>query len=65
MSEANVQVRIVGRTYSTDLLHIVCEFDDNTAHCGEDVTDSSWEEEGLDCVMCMYLDRFVCVRCGT
>ncbi|GAB3656611.1 hypothetical protein [Glycomyces tarimensis] len=40
-----------------DLMHIVCEHDEDTALCGTDLAGAEWGE-GLSCVVCEDLDDY-------
>lgn len=49
----------------TDLIHSVCECDENVALCGLDMTGHDWLPEGTTtCVVCYDLDELPCSRCG-
>lgn len=46
------------------LVHVVCDCDENTALCCTDVSDHGFTEEEAGCLVCRYLDKFACERCG-
>lgn len=51
-----------------DLVHVVCECDDNVALCGAKVLDAHWVLDGYDdsrdCVVCLDLEDQGCEGCS-
>lgn len=39
-------------TAADDITHLVCCRDPDAAFCGTDVTDATWNTEGVTCVVC-------------
>jgi hypothetical protein len=49
----------------SDIVHFVCNCDEDTALCGIDVSEAD-ETDSLEdtCVVCVDLNEFPCPRCG-
>lgn len=66
--EEKVELSDGGGGYS-DIEHYYCDCDSDKALCGEDLTDAEdhsnmYTPEEDDCVVCVDLIEFPCVRCG-
>ena len=52
----------------SDLIHVVCECNDNVAFCGEDMSEVDYVDDTgdtpRDCIVCVHLEVMPCERCG-
>lgn len=51
--------------FTEELIHVVCECSPDVAFCETAFDDDEFEEvDGADCVVCLDLIKWPCVRCG-